>query len=171
MALANGIQNLETTAKLLQLPFSVARKFLGAIDQEPGDPLTTMTAEHRLAFATGAWLFSVLSLHPDTAAGLLLGMKEFLQNIAADMDVAADNAQSTTVPQHQLHIVDNRYAVWGDCEEFWDLHTSKRLNPLPSPPVWRTTVLLYGLYVRFQQAINKERTDANQQPEHDQAAS
>lgn len=162
------MDHLEKIAQLLQLPYAVARK-LAVVLPSPPSPLLTMPADEKLFFAVGAWLFLAISLHPDAIAELLKELRDFFAEVAEDMEEAYTSTDlMRTIPQHELHLAENRYAVWGEKDEFWDIRAARYINPLPTPPVWRTSAHLCGLFFRLQAAIDKERKDAHQ-PEPDQA--
>jgi len=92
---------------------------------------------------------------------LLKELAEFFEEIAPEMDrVWRQQDSSVAIPAHELHFAENRFATWNNIDEFWDTQELHYLNPLPSPPRWRTSLHLCGLYFYFQQS--REGKDANQ---------
>lgn len=154
-------EQLETITSCLRLPWSHGRNImLLAVGRQPQDESPVKPFEE-LALAIGSWLAATLRMSPNAAVLLLKEMMPTLREIAPTMlRIWTENDNTVPVPAHELHLAEHRYALWGDKEQFWDTREARYLNPLPSPPIWRTSVHITGLYFAYLRL--KDRTDADQ---------
>jgi hypothetical protein len=135
---------------VLQVPIGPVRKLAmlslgrGAADETPFNP------SEELSLVVGCWMTSVHGTATDPVVLLVKELQPWFQKIAPEISVAWCGDAKDPVPGYELHVADGRYAVWGDNEQFWDLTDLRYLNPLPTPPVWRTSIHLAGLYFRYQ---------------------
>lgn len=135
---------------VLQVPAGSVRKLAmlslgrGAVDESPFNP------SEELSLVVGCWMMSMHGTATDPVVLLVKELQPWFQKIAPEIGNAWHGSAEDPVPGYELHIADGRYVVWGDNEQFWDLMDLRYLNPLPMPPVWRTSIHLAGLYFRYQ---------------------
>lgn len=155
------IEQFEEICDRLRISWNSARQIIQlALDRKANDE-TPIQPFEELALAIGSWAITHLRTPPDAVALLLKQMEPLLREIAPEMlRVWTENDNTVPVPAHELHLAEHRYAVWGDNNQFWDVQGAFYENPLPHPPVWRTSLHLTGLYFAYLRI--KERKDADQ---------
>jgi len=150
----------------LGLPGPIAKNILLLAAAREAQDETPIRAAEELSLVLGSWLLRIAHVQPDAVVLLLKEMLPLLREISPEILrvwVADDN--TVAVPAQELYLAEQRYALWGNREQFWDTREACYLNPLPSQPIWRTSVHLAALYFAYLRL--KESKDANQ-PEHNQ---
>lgn len=162
-------EQFEEITSRLRLPWPTARNILLlAVGRDAKDETPVQPVEE-LALAIGSWLLATLRMPSDAITLVIKEMLPTLREIAPEMlRLWTDNDNTVPVPAHELHLAEHRYALWGENDRFWDTRDARYINPLPAPPIWRTSVHLTGLYFAYLRM--KERKDANQ-AEHAQEPS
>jgi hypothetical protein len=150
---------VDQIGRLLQLPPQTFRNIALLALGRSREDASPLSAYEELSFIVASWAISIVRVQHADAIPLLREMRDHLFVVAPECEAAwKAEALDAPIPPHELHFADNRFATWGVYDQFWDTREGCKVNPLPTPPVWRTSAHLCGLYFSYQ--MQKESMDA-----------
>jgi hypothetical protein len=150
---------VEQIGRRLRIPRQMAHSLASLVLNRKRNDTDPLGPADEMVFIVASWVTAIVRVPPEAVLLLLKEMHEHLIVVAPECEAAwASENGEARVPEHELHFADSRYATWGVYDQFWDTAEGCSVNPLPGPPVWRTSAHLCGLYFSYQ--MQKERTDA-----------
>ena len=138
----------EAAAKYFNMRADVTTLALGQLGRQPDDN-TPLAVWEELGLCVFSWSVSVMQLEEKKMLLLLSQLKDMLRS-------CGDEIADTETSRDELHFAESRYVTWLGLHKFWDTHDSRYLNPLPTPPRWRTSLHLAGLYVTYKLRRDKD---------------